>query len=144
MVVKHVGVASAVIFKYPSSVLLLHRSVFNNHYVDTWQLPEGKIETNESTEGALDRELYEELGIRPVDQKYCCNIKTVIKLKAKKIVVMRSVFVTKVQGVFLLSEEHDAYKWFAVSELSNYHLYPGTRTVVKAVMDMHVNTTPNW
>jgi 8-oxo-dGTP diphosphatase len=45
------------------AVLLCHRSPDRRWYPDTWDLPGGHVEPNESAEGALVRELREELGI---------------------------------------------------------------------------------
>ena len=48
-------------------VLLARRSVHRVTYPDTWSFPGGHVEAGETLEGALDRELLEEIGIRPLE-----------------------------------------------------------------------------
>lgn len=49
------------------AVLLCHRSTDRQWYPDTWDLPGGHIEPNETAQKALVRELREELGITLIE-----------------------------------------------------------------------------
>ena len=46
------NIASAVVFNKKNNLLILKRSKKNKHFTGYWQLPEGKIEENESSKDA--------------------------------------------------------------------------------------------
>ena len=57
----HLVVAAALV--HAGEVLLCHRSPTRAWYPDVWDLPGGHVEDGESPQGALRRELSEELGV---------------------------------------------------------------------------------
>lgn len=68
MPVRRIEVAAAVILKDDGRFLLAQRPP-GKPYAGYWEFPGGKVETGESAERALARELHEELGI-DVEQAY--------------------------------------------------------------------------
>ena len=62
---QHTGVHHVVagLLVQAGTVLLCHRSASRGWYPAVWDLPGGHIEPGESPQGALVRELHEELGI---------------------------------------------------------------------------------
>ncbi len=58
-----VHVAVGVILNANGEILISKRHA-DSHQGGLWEFPGGKVETGESVEAALDRELHEELGIR--------------------------------------------------------------------------------
>ena len=59
---KHLQVAVGVIRNSEKQIFLTRRSA-SSHMANMWEFPGGKIETGESAEQALQRELMEETGI---------------------------------------------------------------------------------
>lgn len=87
-----------------------------------WQLPGGHIKFKETVKQGLKREVYEETGIS--DFSF-----TAIK-KNGNLYLFKGV--TNVSDV-KLSEEHIAYKWINVEELSKYKLTNSTFTQLNYV-----------
>ena len=67
-----VEVAVGVLLKERSLVLMGKRPG-GKPYSGYWEFPGGKLEANESVATALERELYEELGIRIASDKSHCH-----------------------------------------------------------------------
>lgn len=61
---KRIHVAAAVIRGQDGRILIARRAD-DQHQGGLWEFPGGKVEAGETTRAALDRELEEELGIRP-------------------------------------------------------------------------------
>ena len=71
-----VEVAVGILLKEQSLVLMGTRPS-GKPYAGYWEFPGGKLEANESITTALERELYEELGIRiALDKNHCHEIMT--------------------------------------------------------------------
>ncbi len=69
-----VEVAVGILLKDQSFVLMGKRPS-SKPYAGYWEFPGGKLEVNESITTALERELYEELGIRiALDKNHCQEI----------------------------------------------------------------------
>ncbi|BEI40238.1 NUDIX domain-containing protein [Polynucleobacter sp. HIN9] len=69
-----VEVAVGILLKDQSFVLMGKRPS-GKPYAGYWEFPGGKLEVNESITTALERELYEELGIRiDLDKNHCQEI----------------------------------------------------------------------
>lgn len=56
-------VVAGVIINNEGKVIIAQRCLSAKHYPGLWEFPGGKVETNETSKIALQRELYEELGI---------------------------------------------------------------------------------
>jgi 8-oxo-dGTP diphosphatase len=66
---RHQVVAALLI--HADTVLLCHRAIDREWYPDTWDLPGGHVEANETPREAVLREVQEELGVRlsgPLDR----------------------------------------------------------------------------
>ena len=123
---RYVAVATAYIHQ-GDETLLLRRSAHNKHFCGAWQLPEGKLEKEESSVDALSRELEEELHCIPSSMRLLGRIKTSIVLEDEKVEVERAIFHVVLQDAAIrLSNEHDAIGWMDTSSLEGLTFYPGT------------------
>ena len=69
---KHIRVAAAIIYK--GGRFLLSKRKDDQHQGGKWEFPGGKIETDETPEQALHRELREELGIEVENQQHFTSL----------------------------------------------------------------------
>jgi mutator protein MutT len=115
--VLHDCVAAAI--RREGSLLLCRRGEHREWYPGVWDLPGGHIEAGEAPQGALVRELREELGIdidppsRPADA-----IVADVELSTAIWLVDR--WESEVRN--LAPAEHDAVEWFNLAELSELSL----------------------
>jgi len=92
-----------------------------------WEFPGGKVEENESEEGALKREIKEELGL---------EIEVVSALPASDWnsgngLIRLLPFVCSLRGGRLQLLEHDAVEWVVAIELPERHWAPADVPVVE-------------
>ena len=120
-----INVTAAIIIK-DERVLIAKRKA-SDVLSNKWEFPGGKIETGESPEECLIRELKEEFGINTEIEKYFDEsiyqypyIK--IKLIAYKI---------KWTGGKIKSTSHDYYKWIEIEDIDNYDFAEADKPLVK-------------
>ncbi len=102
--------------KKTEKLLLLKRSPEDPVDPMTWETVGGKIEQDESIEEALEREIYEECGLKPTIKMPLYAVKLKNSLSAVLIAYLCETEETEV----ILSNEHCDYKWVSSDELNNY------------------------
>lgn len=119
-------VTAAIIVNDAGEVLLARRAPKEKH-AGSWEFPGGKVESGETPEDCLARELQEECGVHI----------------AVKDFVAESIYLTPSGGIRLLAYEceimagelsltvHDAYRWVVPSELLRYNLLPADIPIAK-------------
>ncbi|RXQ94373.1 (deoxy)nucleoside triphosphate pyrophosphohydrolase [Ancylomarina salipaludis] len=78
-----------------------------------WEFPGGKIETNESPEQCLERELHEEFAIQSVCGKFLCEN---THDYGDKIIKLKAYFVKHTSGDFQLLA-HQQIQWLNLNEM---------------------------
>lgn len=108
----------AVLYDTNGSVLLLQRNPLTRNGENSWDLPGGILEENETEIYGLIREAKEELGvviriIRPAKEW------TFLRPKDNKIVSVRNYLCefTELNPQIVLSDEHCAYKWVPLENI---------------------------
>jgi mutator protein MutT len=95
------------------TVLLARRSLRRKAYPGRWSFPGGHVEKGESLEGALDRELREEIGIAPTDFRLLRSIADP-NAKPDDPVIYHMYAVTAWHGgePTMRDDEHTELRWF--------------------------------
>ena len=95
-----------------------------------WEFPGGKLEQGEAPEQCLERELFEEFGIKTqVGKHVITNIHQYDHIKIK----LMSYWVKHLDGEFDL-RSHDKIAWINPSEFSQYEMAPADIPTVEAII----------
>lgn len=117
-----------------NKVLILQRSHDEEVYPSIWELPSGKREPLESTEGALIREFKEETDI-DVKILYPISVFDYQTEKGGEIKDSTQInfLVTTLDDSsrVKISNEHIGYKWINVDDINNYDITKSTREVIE-------------
>ena len=123
----------AAIIKKNKQYLIARRAKHKMH-PGKWEFPGGKIETNETPEKALERELFEEFGIASKTGSHvitCIHDYGSIKIK---LLAYESIHI---KGDFHLSD-HDEIAWVKAIEMAEY---PFAEADLPIVAHLRLNDT---
>lgn len=122
-------VAAGIIIE-DGKILIAKRSG-NDELAGKWEFPGGKLNTNETPEKALQRELYEELGINVRIGTYFGES---IYQYSSGIIRLMTYFVNKFEGKYRLNV-HDDIKFVSLNDLGKYDLLPADVPIVNKLME---------
>lgn len=110
--------------KQSAGVLLLREDWGEFHLLalagrNSWDLPKGGVENNESTFEAAKRELEEEAGITKVTWLIEEPFEVEYSVNNKKKRVYLYLGLTKKKDV-KISKEHQSYRWFSLDEANEF------------------------
>jgi len=92
-------------------------------YHGKWQLPGGGLEFGETPEGALHREIREELAVKVTNVKLIPFIDTRVRVEWQGIFISYHCRLVDPNSPIILNEEASEYRWFAKDEI-DYEQYP--------------------
>ncbi len=98
-----------------NKILLIKRAISQN-YPGVWEMPGGGVESGETLDEALRRELREEAGLIQLDAVKLLGYFEFENTETGKI-KRKFCFDVQTDQIPKLSEEHDDYKWFTRSEI---------------------------
>jgi 8-oxo-dGTP diphosphatase len=110
-----VNVVCGIIVNEQKEILVCQRGE-GRSLAGKWEFPGGKIETDESAESALKRELHEELGV----EISIVNSLTSVLWNYGQTEIMLHPFICRINGGVLRATEHQAIAWCTLADLQNY------------------------
>ena len=134
MIIDKILLISSAVVENNKKILLLQRKD-NSSYTNHWQLPEGKIEKNETPDLALKREIKEELGVEVKSLKFQRVFYNNLEAKGLRYLAIRIVYKIKLNSnKIILSQEHKNYGWYSKQEALRLLLLPGVKETLQTLV----------
>ncbi|MGB9980649.1 NUDIX hydrolase [Methanobacterium sp.] len=100
-------------------ILIIKRSTGSKTNPGKWELPGGKVDSGESFDQALVREVYEETNLK-------IKLDHVVGVCEQNLPLIRAIHIVMsgkiVDGYLNLSNEHEGYAWVFFEDLHDYEL----------------------
>lgn len=112
-------IVTAAIIRKNDKVLLTRRA-FGERLQGFWEFPGGKLESGESLQECLERELLEELGVRSKAGDILCSCEFTYDLGSIKLIALE----TTLGSDRFLPRAHDKIEWVGPKYLMTYELAP--------------------
>lgn len=119
---------SALYLNVGGEYLYLQKSQ-NRSFAYEWSVPAGKVEEGESLEGALIREVYEEIGVVLEEFSFLQSLYVRYPEFDFTFHAFHSTFLNKPD--IKLSEEHGNYRWLSLLEAKTLALIPGGKKIIE-------------
>ncbi len=126
---KTIEVVAAIIMNEKNEILIAKR--IDTKFKDMWEFPGGKIESNETNEHALVREIQEELEVLIKVDKYVGKIE--YQYDEFKL-IMHSYISFIVQGQINLNVHQDI-KWIKFDEINKINWVPADVLVIEKMLE---------
>ena len=114
--------------------ILLSKRPINKHLEGYWEFPGGKIETNETPEQALIREIKEELNI-DINNK-CIAPLSFSEFDYKEFQLLLLLYVCRRWEGDPMSMENNELKWVKPNMLRKYKMPPADDSLIYCVQDL--------
>jgi 8-oxo-dGTP diphosphatase len=129
-----IEVVCALIIK--SGRLLIVQYGPDSKYPGKWEFPGGKVQSGESSDEALIREIREELEM---EIQIIIPLEPAIYTYPDKTIRLNPFLCSRVSGDFVLNE-HIRYEWVGLGDLSDYDLLPADRAILENEMNGKILT----
>lgn len=110
--------------------LIAKRSTGDTNVYGKQEFPGGKVESNETEEQAIEREIKEEFELIIKAKKYITNN---VCEYTKKTINLKLYECQHIDGEFKL-HDHSEYRWVAVEELLKYDLAPADLSLAEYIV----------
>lgn len=112
-------------------ILLIRRSDVLDQEMVYWDIPGGRINPEERLQQALEREVYEETGIRQINNPILIAAQDIF-VESKNLHVVRLTYTVTVSDVnVVLSKEHTAYQWTEIENIAALDVDPYINEVLE-------------
>lgn len=122
---KQIEVVAAIIHDDQGRIFATQRGY--GEWKDWWEFPGGKMETSETPEEALQREIWEELETRIMVERF---VETV-EWDYPQFHLTMHCYLCRVESGHLELKEHEAAKWLNKDELESVNWLPADRDLVR-------------
>lgn len=106
---------------YGDRFLILKKYKYNED--GKWELPGGRLQTGETPQIALEREVWEETGLKVTVNRLLSTWS--YRIDATEELVGLNYLCNTTTDFVSLSKEHTDYRWIAISEVNQYDFYQG-------------------
>ncbi|MDM7851902.1 8-oxo-dGTP diphosphatase MutT [Pseudochrobactrum kiredjianiae] len=130
---KIVLVAACALIDADGRILLAQRPEGKN-LAGLWEFPGGKVESGETPEDALIRELQEELGI--ITKHACLAPLTFASYAYEKFHLLMPLYICRRYEGIARSMEGQALKWVRPQDLRSYPMPPADEPLIPFLMDL--------
>ncbi len=130
---KIVLVAACALIDTDGRILLAQRPEGKN-LAGLWEFPGGKVESGETPEDALIRELQEELGI--ITKHACLAPLTFASYSYDKFHLLMPLYICRRYEGIARSMEGQALKWVKSKDLRSYPMPPADEPLIPFLMDL--------
>ena len=96
---------------------------------DGWEFPGGKVESGESPEDALKREILEELDTKIVVER----LLTTVEYDYPKFHLTMHCYICSIESGSLTLKEHEAARWLTMEQINSVDWLPADRIVVDEI-----------
>lgn len=124
-VMKRIEVVAAIIHDDQDRIFATQRGY--GDYKDWWEFPGGKMETGETPEEALKREIWEELETRIVVER----LVETVEWDYPQFHLTMHCYLCHVESGHLELKEHEAAKWLHKDELESVNWLPADQQLVR-------------
>ena len=124
-VMKRIEVVAAIIHDDQDRIFATQRGY--GDYKDWWEFPGGKMETGETPEEALKREIWEELETRIVVER----LVETVEWDYPQFHLTMHCYLCHVESGHLELKEHEAAKWLHKDELESVNWLPADQELVR-------------
>ena len=133
---KSIEVVAAIIQDKENRIFATQRGY--GDWKDWWEFPGGKIETGESPEEALKREIREELSTDiSVDEFFCT-----VEFDYPKFHLTMHCYLCSLLNDALHLNEHEAAKWLSKEELNNVKWLPADLVILEKLQTINSQSCP--
>ena len=128
---KYISVVAAIISKSVNEIEKIFATQRGyGDYKDGWEFPGGKVETGETPEAAIIREIKEELDTDIVVNEYIGTV----EYDYPKFYLSMGCYKCSVKSGSLVLKEHEAAKWLSMDEIDTVNWLPADIEVVNILL----------
>ena len=128
-----IHVAAGIIWHADNTQILIARRPEHLHQGGLWEFPGGKLESSETAEAALSRELYEELHIRFQHAEHFQRIQHDYGDKT----VCLDFYHVRGINADIQAQEGQEWRWVNITELMHYTFPAANKAIVDALIQRY-------